>query len=279
MDAVERAIRHSRDPRQGVDAQRRVDVLRPLAASQLVAHHLADAQVLDLVAHVDAEPVERQVEPACRRPHDAGRPRFAGFRIQVLVALATADDAFAAVVAVIERQVTLFFRATPVIGRGGFVIAGPGEHVVQVRRAECRAVGATYQQAVEGTPFKAGAPRELGRFTAREVVAVVAARHADVEGRQHRHAQFAGHGPAAAAALARGVLPAVVVVLGGQRVGLDVVTLVADFGGRGEADRAARHVEQVGLGQRQRKCLRRRLRMVGGVGEDAVEFLRRQRRP
>src|SRR5690606_9263556 len=212
----------------------------------------------------------RDIHVRSRRPDQARGPGVAGLRLQVAVAHAAADDALVAVAAVVVVLARLFGIAAVEVGDRGFVVARPGEHVMQVGRAERGAVGAAYEQAVGRAPLHAGAPGEPVRVAAGEAVLVEAAGHAQVERLVQRHAQLAGQRPAVAAAGTVGVLPAVVVVLGRQRIGLEVVGLAADLGGRGKPGRAAGQGEQLGVGQGERRGLVVRLGVVGGAGENTV---------
>ncbi|KAG0731180.1 hypothetical protein G6F23_015563 [Rhizopus arrhizus] len=64
------------------------------AAVCFIGQERAHVHVLHLLAHVDVEPVHRQVQADRRRPDEAGAPRRAGFRIQLAVAGAAADQLY-----------------------------------------------------------------------------------------------------------------------------------------------------------------------------------------
>src|SRR3546814_899599 len=158
-------------------------------------------------------------------------------------------------IAVFERDVRLFGGAAVVVDAAAVDGTLAGVQVVQLRRAECGAVGSADQQRVDGPPFQAAAVGELALGAPGIAVLVIATGHAQVQAVQHRHAQFAGDRPAVAAAVAVLVLPAPVVegVAGGPRVSVQVVALVAEFGRRGNARRAAAQLEEVRIGHRERQ--------------------------
>ena len=273
MHAVEAAIAGAGDPADRIHAGRRRRVRVAQTAGRLVAQDGAHIHVLHLVAHVDVEPVHRQVQPHRRRPHEASAPRGAGFRIQPAVALAGADQ----VLFVVRAVIATVHRAGVIVVGTGFVVARAGIHVMQVRRAEGGAVGAAHQQGLDRAPFQATAPGRLADRVARVAVLVEAAGHAEVERVVQRQAQLGGGRPAVAAAVAVRVFPAVVVVLRRQRVRIQRVGLVAELGRRREAGLAARQLEQLAVGQGQRGGIGARLRRIGGARGDRVVLAAAQR--
>ncbi len=266
VHAVQAAVGGAGHPRQRVHAGRRGDVGVAEAAVRFAGQDRAHVHVLHLLAHVDVEPVHRQVEAGGRRPDEACAPRGAGFRVELAVAAAAADHVALVVGAVIGVVGT---AAVQIFGRG-LVVARAGEHVVQVGRAEGGAVGAAHQQAVDGTPLQAAAPGRLADGMAGVAVLVVAAGHAQVQRVVQRQAQLGGGRPAVARTLAVRILPAVVVVLGRQRIGIQSVGLLAHFHGRGEAGITAGQAEQRTIGQGQGRGLGARLRRVGRACGDRL---------
>ncbi len=264
--AVQAAITGAGDAVERVHAGRRVDVGTAETAVRFAGQDRAHVHVLHLLAHVDVEPVHRQVQADRRRPDEACTPRGAGFRIELAVAGAAADQ----VVLVVGTVGGIVGAAAVQVHCAGLVVARAGEHVVEVRRTERGAVRTTHQQGVDRAPFQATAPGRLADGVAGIAVLVVAAGHTQVDRLVQRHAQLRSGRPAVARALAVRILPAVVVVLGRQRIGIERVRLLAHFHGRGEAGITARQAEQRGIGQRERSRLGARLRGVGGARRDRI---------
>ena len=85
-----------------------------------------------------------------------------------------------------------------------------------------------------------------------------------------RQAQLGRGRPAVAAAVTVRILPAVVVVLRRQRIGIKRVGLIAELGRRREAGLAARQLEQLAVGQGQRGGIGTRLRGIGRTCSDRI---------
>src|SRR3546814_10898950 len=85
------------------------------------------------------------------------------------------------------------------------------------RHTRCALVTGVQTCALPISPFQSGAVGQLAGLVAGEAVLVIAAGETEIQRLQQRQAQLAGSGPAIAAAVAVGILPAVVVVLGGER--------------------------------------------------------------
>src|SRR3546814_1000813 len=86
-------------------------------------------------------PVHGEIQLRRRRPHHARRPGCAGFRLQRHVAAPVQLETLAGEIAVFERDVRLFGGAAVVVDAAAVDGTLAGVQVVQLRRAECGAVG------------------------------------------------------------------------------------------------------------------------------------------
>ena len=192
--------------------------------------------------------------------------------MQVAIAGPVHDDAGPRIAAVADIFIGLFDPAKIIIVNAALDVPWAREDIVKIWRAEGCAIGGAEEQAVRRAHLQSAIIGKLANVAARKAETVIAASAGDGHEIEQGNAKFAANRGVAPLAFTVAVLPAVIIVGERERIGAEVITLLAIFSDRREADRSGGELEQFAVGQRRLQIVGPAVRTIDGVGRNAVIF-------